>query len=188
MPEENANENAPQEQEQPQGQEQETPKPTPPSWTPPSREEWEKVTLSLRETSAESRKRKERLRELESATATEDERRAAEVAERARAEAEGLWRPRFVASEARSALASAGCRDLARMARLVDMGAVEILDDGTVTGLEEQVSSLKTDYPEAFRRERIASVEKVASPGGARPVPKKQSATQKQVAAMFGSR
>jgi hypothetical protein len=162
-------------------------KPTPPAWTPPSREEWEKVTASLRETASESKRRKEKLRELEAATATAEEKAAKEIAEKATREAEGRWLPRVVASEARSALAGAGCKDVKRFARLVDTSTITFGDDGEPIGLDDQVAALKADYPEAFRKERATSGDETAAkPGSTRVPTQKRTATERQAAALLG--
>lgn len=163
-------------------------KPTAPSWTPPTREEWERVTASLTAANAESRKRKEELRRIAAESATEEEKRAAEIADKTRAEVESTWRPRFVASEARAALSSAGCKDPGRFARLIDAANLDVGDDGSVTGLSDQVAALKADFPEAFRRERqsTATGDGVAVPGGTRPPTQRRSASQRQADLLLG--
>lgn len=173
-----------------------SPRPAPPAddWKPPTREEWEKVTGSLRDASGESAARKKKLREmeqkladLEAANATAEERAALELKKRVLQEAEAQWRPRVVAAEARSALAAAGCKDPGRWAKLIDLSKVEIDGDGSITGVDEQVAAVKADYPEAFKRERTAPPEpQAAQPGSTRVPEKKRTATHRQAAALLG--
>lgn len=163
-------------------------------WKPPSRDEWEKVTAGLRDAAGESKKRKEELRtlraqleEMELKTATAEERAAKELEIRLAKEADDRWRPRVVSAAARSALVEAGCKDAKRFARLLDMGRLEVGDDGEVTGLDEQVGDLKKDYPEAFKRERpAASDPPAAQPGSTRAPSKKLTPTERQAAALLG--
>lgn len=173
------------------------PRPAPPAeaaWAPPSKTEWEKVTASLRDASGESAARKKRLRDLEAqldelkkANATAEERAVMELEKRLLKEADDRWRPKIVAAEARSALAAAGCKDPGRISRLIDTSKLELGDDGEITGLDEQVTALKADYPEAFPRPRQApATPPAAQPGQGKAPDRKRTATERQAAALLG--
>jgi hypothetical protein len=173
-----------------------TPKPQPPAqdeWKPPTKEEWEKVTGSLQAANGQAADRKRRLRELEAnleelkqANATAEERAAMELEKRLLKEADDRWRPRVVMAEARSALAAAGCKDPVRWSRLIDLGKVEIDGDGVITGVEEQVASVKVDYPEAFKKDRPPAAPAAAQPGQGQVSSKKRSPTERQAMALLG--
>jgi hypothetical protein len=169
----------------------------PPAYEAPSRDEWLRVTSALRDANAESKRRKEELRRIAVANATDDEKRAAEIADKVRSETESAWRPRLIAAEARLALAAAGCRDVARFGRLVDTSAVEIGDDGGVVGIEDQVRALKADFPEVFSEKEKgvsgsgqggAANRDVVNPGSSRPTGKTKTASQVQADRLLGRR
>ncbi|CAO5167218.1 Terminase small subunit [Frankia sp. AiPs1] len=86
---------------------------------------------------------------------------AEEAQERATRTADARYKPLVVRSEAAAAFIGAKAevfdkdgeadpKKLARLLRLVNLAEVEVTDDGTITGLADQVASIKTDYPELF--------------------------------------
>jgi hypothetical protein len=184
------------------------PRPTPPKqagkpggdWRPPTREEWEAQTKAGRLAAREAKERKEELRKLKLESASETERREAELVDRTRAETEGAWRPRVVTHAAKAALAAAGCKaedDITRLARLIDRDQVTVEDDGTVTGLDEQVAALVVTYAESFRPARRQAAgghapapadDGVVNPGPGRASGKKMTTSERQAAAMHGRR
>ena len=65
---------------------------------------------------------------------------------------EARWKKRVVRQAAKAALLEAGLTgDATKMARLVDEDDVDVDDDGEISdGLEEQIESIKEDYPDLF--------------------------------------
>lgn len=75
-----------------------------------------------------------------------------EQIKRAKMETEDKFRPLIAKSAARAALASNGATgDLNKMVRMLDLGELDISDDGDVDGLDEQIEELKKDFPALFR-------------------------------------
>jgi hypothetical protein len=76
------------------------------------------------------------------------------------------WKPMVVRQAATSALSEAGLvlpddpddrrRALKRALRLLDLGDVEVDDDGDVDGLDDAIADLKDDMPELFTRKRAS--------------------------------
>ena len=114
------------------------------TWTPPTQQEWEKVTKALAKANSEAKKKR-----LEAKGATKE---TDDAAQAAAAEAEKTWRPRLVRAEARAALVAAGAPAdrVGKLLRLIDVDDVEIGDDGELDGLEGQIDEIKADYPELF--------------------------------------
>lgn len=125
------------------------------TWTPPTREEYEAVLAehvtresALKAANAESAKRRIRIKELEQATEDADQR-----ANRIAAEAAlDKYKPLAVSALAKAAFLEAGAQSskVARLSKLLDSSAVEI-DGDNVSGLDDQIASIKTDFPELFQ-------------------------------------
>lgn len=153
-------------------------------WAPPSREEYEEMVAKLRTASGEAAARKKYLRQhgidpkTGSKIQTEPEPEpdpepkgdqpagpsAAEVrrqVEKAAAEAElrGLRKTKALVTGVNSALATAGWNGqrLNSLMKLIDLDDVEVDDDGEITGLSEQIDSIKSEWPEFFKRTRQLS-------------------------------
>ena len=106
----------------------------------------------------------------------------------------------MVAHAAQAALAAAGCKaedDITRLARLIDRDQVTVEDDGTVTGLDEQVAALAVTYSESFRPARRQAAgghapapadDGVVNPGPGRAAAKKMTASERQAEALTGRR
>ncbi|MFC5947067.1 phage scaffolding protein [Pseudonocardia lutea] len=109
-------------------------------WTPPTREEWEKVQRQLRRANNEAKKR--RLRDKEKPAESED--------------AAARYKPLVIRAEAKAALVAAGLNDTSegrvkKLLRMIDVEDIEIGDDGELDGLEDQIESIKEDWPELFK-------------------------------------
>jgi hypothetical protein len=158
----------------------ETPKPKPPAkktepkpgdddYEPPSKAEWARTQAALKKANDDAKRHRLRNKELEDqgrASETEHEKALRE----AREEGEKRYRAPLVKTAARSALVEAGAlaflqdeKDpesqaarekgesrLTRLLKLVDTEALDIDDDGSVSGLEAAVDELRRDYPELF--------------------------------------
>lgn len=88
------------------------------------------------------------------------------------------YKPVAIRSEAKDLLTDAGYkfgraedrdRRLDRALKLIDMEQVELDDDGTVLGLEDEIDRLKDDWPELFADEDAEEEPPVRKPAGRRP-------------------
>jgi hypothetical protein len=152
-------------------------------WTPPSRDEYEKLVEGKRKADAEAAARRKYLRqhgidpktgnklesdepEPEPAAAKDDQPQGPSAAdvkrqiEKATAEAElrGLRKTKALVTGVNSALAEAGWNGqrLNSLMKLIDLDDVDI-DDGEITGLSEQIDAIKQEWPEFFKRTRSAN-------------------------------
>lgn len=141
-------------------------------YTPPSRDEWERVQAALAKANAEAKKHRLRARDLEKGK-PEDQNDDSEA--KAREAAEARYKPIVVKAAARAALMEAGVGSdrVGKLMRLIDMSDVDVDEDGEVLGLGGQIETIKTDYPELFEEKRKARAPRVngADRPGA-PVPK----------------
>jgi minor structural protein GP20 len=119
-------------------------------WIPPSKEDWDKTQKALAKANAEAKQRREQFQAAQRQT-EDDTGKAVREAQEA---AEKKLKPVAVRAAAKAAFLEAGLQGgsdrVAKMVKLLDLEALEIDDDGEVTGLTEQVAAVKTDYPELF--------------------------------------
>ncbi|MDH6448186.1 hypothetical protein M2155_000594 [Streptomyces sp. SAI-119] len=149
------------------------PKPKPPAarddpkgepegeYTPPSREEWERVRRTMAARKREKLDVQRQLNELRDKY-KEQETEAEKAVREAEERAEARYKPIAVRKAVRAALIEAGATAategdkektearLARLMKLVDVGDLSIDDDGEVLGVDEQIDGLRADYPELF--------------------------------------
>ena len=58
-----------------------------------------------------------------------------------------------------------------KITKLLDLGQIELDDDGNVTGLDEQIESVKSEFPELFEVKRSApKVDAADKPAIKRPI------------------
>lgn len=137
----------------------------PPSddWTPPSKEDYDKLQKALAKANAEAKQRREQLQAAQ--RQTEDD--AGKAAREAVEAAEKRLKPVAVRAAAKAAFLEAGLQGgsdrVAKMAKLLDLDALEIDDDGEVTGLADQVAAVKADYPELFSQEKQPRAPRVSA-------------------------
>lgn len=169
---------------EPDGAPDDEPEPEPvDDWTPPSREDYEKLVEGKRKADAEAATRRKYLRqhgidlktgnkinpdpepEPDDEAARKDDAPAgpsqAEIRrqiEKAAAEAElrGMRKTKTLVTGVNAALSEAGWNGtrLGSLMKLVDLDEVDIDDDGEITGLAEQIDQVKADFPELFKRTR----------------------------------
>jgi hypothetical protein len=176
----------------------EDPEPEPEGeYTPPSREEWERVRRTLRKRKEEKLEVQRTLNELrdkykEQETETEKAVREAEE------KAEARYKPIAVRKAVRAALIEAGATAategdkektearIARLMKLVDVGDLSIDDDGEVLGVDEQIDGLRADYPELFEPagKPRAKAKPTAAPRPAAPEKPKSAAEQHALRAL----
>lgn len=155
--------------------------------------------MALRKANREASERRRRITELEAKladleaeNASEGEKAVIKARQEAAAERDKVLRPAVVKATARAALSSAGCTDKTvqtTLMRLLDTDAVDIGDDGEVIGgLDEQIDSLREQFPEKFETKkptRVPSAREVDA-GDKKPPAVKKSATERQVESLFG--
>lgn len=151
-------------------------------WTPPSRAEYEKLMADKKKADGEAASRRKYLRahgidpktgekakadESDQPNPAADQTQAAtgvsaadmkRAIDKASAEAElrGRRQSRALVTGVNGALAEAGWNGqrLNSLMKLIDLDDVEIEDDGSVVGLSEQIDSIKSEWPEFFKRAR----------------------------------
>ncbi|MEU5197284.1 phage scaffolding protein [Streptomyces scabiei] len=133
-------------------------------WAPPTKEQWEALVAKENKASAEAASRKRWLRdaginpktgektstETDVSATTEDSRESR--ANLKQSEQTGLKKGVAIYAE----LVSAGVnpKRVDAVLKFLDVDEVTFDDDG-IEGLEEQITALKEDYPEFFKRERM---------------------------------
>lgn len=140
-------------------------------WKPPTKDEHEKIQRALAKANAEAKTHREKLRELQTKTEGDAEKAAREQAEAA----EKKYKPLAVRSAAKAAFLEAGLQGssperVTKLVRMLDLDAITVDDDGDVVGLEDQVKSIKADYPELFatqdkRPPRVSGADKPPANG-----------------------
>jgi hypothetical protein len=132
---------------------------------------------------------------MERANDGAEERTARETREAVQVELDKKYKPLIVEKTARADLIAAGVKPdgVKRMIRLMNLGEIEVTDDGEVTGLDEQIEELKTDFPELFgqpeqeRKPELRRGSRAADGADKKPAPKKEpTATERQAAALLG--
>lgn len=123
--------------------------------------EMTKLRRAVRAANREAKLRREREEKLRADWEAQDRARSeqlaeaqklSEAAEKARLEAEARYKPATIRASAVPALLAAGAKpDRAdRLVRLLDMAALDVDAAGEVTGLTEQITAVKAEWPELF--------------------------------------
>lgn len=120
------------------------PDPEPTGKTP--EQELADIKAALKKANKEAEQRRKELDTLRKAQEDENEKAIREAKEQATNETAAQWRRRVAKAEARAAFGDKG----SRFANMVDLDSLEVDEDGKVTGLEDQVKSIKADFPEVF--------------------------------------
>ncbi|MFI5687895.1 hypothetical protein [Streptomyces sp. NPDC051636] len=154
-----------------------TPKPKPPKkdddkaddFKPPSKDEWARTQAALRKANEDAKRHRLRNKELEE-KARGDETEHEKQLREAREEGEKRYRTPLVRTAVRGALVEAGAlaflqdeKDpkaedtvkkgesrLSRLMKLVDLDALDVDEDGSVSGLESAVADVIRDFPDLF--------------------------------------
>ncbi|MGW3421292.1 phage scaffolding protein [Streptomyces phaeochromogenes] len=134
-------------------------------WAPPSKDEWERLVSEAKKANSESATRKRRLRELgydkngnkvEDAETDKDSVTDNHGKPTQKVDTKGVAQAAAKKTAAiYSGLAQAGvpAGQLDRLARIIDADSIDVDEDG-IEGLAEQIDSLRSDYPELFKRQR----------------------------------
>lgn len=94
------------------------------------------------------------------------------------------FRTRALAAEAKLKLSALGVKDTDRLVKYVDFSKVQIDDEDKITGLDEQIESLKGDFAEVFDPKRRVGGKADAAADTPPATPK--TTTELQVAKLFG--
>lgn len=121
------------------------------AWKPPTKADWDATQAKLKKANAQAASHRKEADELKRRGETDTEAAVRSAREEAEKAAEDVWKPRFVRKAAAAALVEAGLNGPAdRLLKLIDMDEVEIDEDGELSGLDQQVRSLKKDFPSLF--------------------------------------
>lgn len=136
---------------------------------PVSRAEFAKVTEALKKANAEAKKYRLEAKRLKQAGESDDDKVKREAAEAAAAETEAKYKKALVNASAKAMLAEAGLKGKPdRFIKMLDLAEIEVDDDGDIVGLDDQIDSIKTDFPEVFdAKTRAAGKGDPAPKGGA---------------------
>ncbi|WP_445520443.1 phage scaffolding protein [Streptomyces sp. NEAU-174] len=173
-------------------------KPGDDDYVPPSRDEWTRTQAALKKANEDAKRNRLRARELEEKTRA-DETEHEKALREAREQGEAKFRSPLVRAAARAALSEAGAFAVAegdaakirdrfeRLYKLIDTDGVSVDDDGEVSGLEAEIDTLKSQYPEFFAQP--AAKKKVRPTGAERkPVDEKpRSAAERHAARVLGT-
>lgn len=102
-----------------------------------------------------ARELEEENKKLKAQNETEVEKARREATEEAAKAAADKYKPVIVRKEAEAGLLEAGVKPekIKRLIKLMDLDDIDIDEDGDVEGVEEQVESLREEYPELFKSE-----------------------------------
>lgn len=179
------------------------PEPTPDAPKPaPPKIDAEPLDLkaeALKKANREAAERRQTIKAMEAeiaalklSNASAEERALAEATKRAAEETEAKYRPAVVKANANAALAAAGCKDAEvrrTLLKLVDAKAVELDDDGDVTGgLDDQIETLKAQFPEKFETAKpaVPSARQVDA-GDKKPAPVKRTVADELAKRLTGA-
>lgn len=144
-------------------------------WTPPSKEQFAQLQAKLAKANKEAATRRRELKDLK----TRNETDAEKVAREANEAAESKLKPTAIKASAKSALLEADARTdrVGALANLLDMSALDIDDDGEVSGLDDEVKRVKAEYPEFFKSEEDEKPKrgKLSGGGGRKPADDKKA-------------
>lgn len=96
-------------------------------------------------------------------------------------------RVRMLSAVIRAELRRAGVRPerVGRLLKLVDLDALDVNDDGVLSGLAEEIAKLRTDFPEGFAAAETKPAER-KKPASKAAEEDRRTATERQAAAMLG--
>lgn len=96
------------------------------------------------------------------------------------------FRQRTVQAEAKLKLRELGIKDADRLVKYLDLNKVTINDEDELEGLDDQIDSLKGDFPELFDpKRRVGGLADAGTGAGAVPGTKENTASAIQAKAML---
>lgn len=134
------------------------------------------IRAALKKANAEAKQYRLEAKKLREQNESENEKALREARETAATEVEGKYKRKIVNAEAKALLAQAGLTsNVERFVRMVDLEAVTVTEEGDVDGLDDQINSIKDEFPELFKsgsenngsgRRRSGSLDAGRRPGG----------------------
>lgn len=97
----------------------------------------------------------------------------------------GKWKDRALKAEAKTTLEAQGIKNAERILKYLDLEGVDFDDEGNLTGLDDKVTEVKTDFPELFDTKRRAG-RNSADIHDQNPSKRELSPSELQVAAIYG--
>lgn len=102
-------------------------------------------------------------------------------------EAVNKWKERAVKAEARNALSGQGIKDADRILKYVSLEGVDFDEEGNLSGLDDKLDGIKSDFPELFDIKKRAG-RNSADIHADTKVERSLSPTERQVAGIFANR
>lgn len=154
------------------------PAPSPP--TTVARAELDKVIRERQAAKQKLRDAQQRIADMTKANEDESAKATREAREAALSEADKRYKPLIIRTSAKAELVAAGVRadKVARLTKLLDLDEIEVEDDGSVSGLAEQVTALKEEWPELFEETKPRKATSKAADGAAKPPATKKPRTE----------
>ena len=122
-------------------------------WKPPTREEVRALQAKLKKANGDAAHHRGEATKLRQQSESDAEKQVREAVEKAEGDAEARWKPIVVRQAARAALAQAGLIGKPdRLLKLLDMDEIEVDEDGALTGLDDQVRELRSEYKHLFAK------------------------------------
>lgn len=145
-------------------------------YTPPTREEWDRVRRTMTKRKDEKKALERELAELRDKKNSDgdkelDEDTARKLREEGSKVRDDFWKPLYVTKSAITAAIAAGYSgNVSRLPKLLsrslDFGEIEVDTDGELDGLEEQIRAFKKEFPEFFTRKAPGRVDGADKDGG----------------------
>lgn len=95
------------------------------------------------------------------------------------------WKERALKAEAKTTLEAQGIKNAERILKYLNLEGVDFDEDGNLTGLDDKVTEVKTDFPELFDTKRRAG-RNSADIHDQNPPKRELSPSELQVAAIYG--
>lgn len=95
------------------------------------------------------------------------------------------WRTRALQAEAKATLESQGIKNPDRILKYLNLDGVDFDEEGNLTGLDDKVNEVKTDFPELFDVKRRAGSSSADIHEG-KPAKRELTPSEQQVAAIYG--
>lgn len=110
----------------------------------------ERAEAARKKAVSEAKAARAELAKLKQAGESDAQKAVREATESAGAASEARWKPIVVGAKAEAALTRAEALDPGAMAKLIDMDAITVEDDGKITGLDAEIKRLAKAHPQLF--------------------------------------
>lgn len=93
----------------------------------------------------------------------------------------------FINTAAKSALLEAGLVASERFVKMIDLSTVEVADDGTITGLDDQIAELKEDFKDLLTPKAVKKAPAKVDAAGRREVASTPKTSAERLAERFNA-